>query len=101
MNLLYQSQFFTSYQSDRDRRFIFDFGHKTITLSFCQLLALRHKINKIDLATHFSGENKHGMEILVLCNREHIFIFNTLEIVDLKSLVRGTFGMLELNSLVS
>lgn len=100
MNLLFQSRYYSSYQSDRDRRFIFDMGNKTINLSFCQLLAFRQNVLKIDLDTHFSGENKHGMEILVLCNREHIFIFDTLEVIDLKEFIKGTFAMLELNTLV-
>ncbi len=100
MNLLFQSRFFTSYQSDIDRRFVFDFGHKMIQLSFCQLLAFRQNVLKIDLDTHFSGENKHGIEILVLCNREHIFVFDTHQVIDLKEFMRGTFAMLELNSLV-
>ncbi|MCM4159439.1 hypothetical protein FHG64_11215 [Antarcticibacterium flavum] len=101
MKLLHQSQFFTSYQSDRGRCFYFDFGHKVVKLSFCQLLALRQQVRKIDLDSHFDGTNPHGMEILMLCNREHMFIFNTLETVDLKESVRGTFAMLELNSLVT
>lgn len=100
MNLLFQSKYFSSYQSDKDRHFIFDFGHKTVQLSFCQLLAFRNKVLKIDLDTHFSGENKHGVEILVLCNREHILIFDTHQVIDLKEFIIGTFAMLELNSLV-
>lgn len=100
MNLLFQSRYFSSYQSDSDRRFIFDFGHKTIQLSFCQLLAFRQNVLKIDLDAHFSGENKHGIEILILCNKEHIFIFDTHQVVDLKEFMKGTFAMLELNSLV-
>lgn len=101
MKLLHQSQFFASYQSDHGRCFYFDFGHKVIKLSFCQLLAFRHQVRTISLDAHFDGTNIHGMEILTLCNREHIFIFNTLEIADLKEFVRGTFAMLELNSMVS
>jgi hypothetical protein len=100
MNLLFQSRFFTSYQSDRDRHFVFDLGHKVIKLSFCQLLAFRQRVLQIDLDTHFSGENKHGQEILVLCNREHIFIFDTHQVIDLKDFMRGTFAMLELNTMV-
>ena len=100
MNLLFQSRFFASYQSDRDRRFIFDLGHKTVQLSFCQLLAFRQNVLKIDLESHFSGKNKHGIEILVLCNREHIFIFDTHQVIDLKEFMKGTFAMLELNTLV-
>lgn len=100
MNLLFQSRYFSSYQSDSDRRFIFNFGHKIVQLSFCQLLAFRQKVLKMDLDAHFSGENKHGIEILILCNKEHILIIDTYQVVDLKEFMKGTFAMLELNSLV-
>lgn len=100
MTLLFQSQYFTSYQAEKGRHFIFDFNHKMMKLSFCQLLAFRQKVKEIDLEKHFTGENVHGMEILLLCNREHMFIFNTHEVVDLKEFIQGTFAMLQLNSLV-
>lgn len=101
MNLIYQSQFFKFFQSDRDRNFILDFGHKTVKFRFCQLLAFRQQLKNIDLESHFNGENKHGIEILMLCNKEHIFIFNTFEILDLRLLLQGTFTMTELNSMLS
>lgn len=101
MTFLYQSQYFTSYQANRGRHFVFDLNHKVIKLSFCQLLALRHQVKNINLEAHFTGENKHGMEILLLCNREHMFVFNTFEVVDLVQFIKGTFAVLELNSLVS
>lgn len=70
-------------------------------MSFCQLLSLRQKLINIDLETHFNGQNLHGMEILLLCNKEHLFIFNTLEILDLKELLSKTFTSLEINSLIA
>jgi hypothetical protein len=30
-----------------------------------------------------------------------LFVFDTLQVIDLKELLRSTFGILELNSLVS
>lgn len=101
MKALYKSNYFSTHQSDRGRHFMLDLGHKTVRLSFCQLLAFRQKIKNIDLDAHFDGRNHHGMEIVFLCNREHIFVFNTLEVIDLKELIKGTFGVLELNSLVA
>lgn len=101
MNLLYKSYYFASYQCDRNRCFYLDFGHKQIKLTFCQLLSLRQKVQKIDLDSHFDEDlNYHGIEILTLCNREHLFILDTLQVIDLKQLMKTTFGMLELNSLV-
>lgn len=100
MKTLDQSRFFKSYQCDRDRCFYIDFNHKTVKMSFCQLLSLRQKLINVDLETHFNGRNLHGMEILMLCNNEHLFIFNTLEILDLKELIKKTFTTLEINSMI-
>lgn len=101
MRPLFQSANFTSYQCDKGRCFYIDFQGKTIKMRFCQLLALRQQVKKMNLTAHFSGENKHGIEILALCNREHIFVLSTSEVIDLLNLVHGTFVMLELNSLVT
>ncbi len=102
MNLLYKSYYYSSYQCDNKRCFFVDFGEKPVKLSFCQLLALRQKVNSIDLNAHFdSNFNAHGIEILSLCNREHILILDTLQVIDLKQLIKATFGMLELNALVA
>ncbi|MDT0675145.1 hypothetical protein [Autumnicola musiva] len=101
MKRLYSSQYFTSFQCDRGRCFYVDFNHKTVKFSFCQLLAFRQQVKNINPKSHFNGENKHGFEILMLCNREHIFILDTVDILDLQELVIGTFGMLELNSILS
>lgn len=101
MRPLFQSRQYTSYQCDKGRCFYIDFQGKTVKFSFCQLLALRQQVRKIDLNAHFSGENKHGLEILILCNREHIFILDTSEVIDILNLVHGTFVMLELNTLVT
>ena len=102
MNLLYKSYYFTSYQCDRSRCFYIDFGHKQVKFSFCQLLAIRQKVQRIDISSHFDKDlNYNGIEVITLCNREHLFVFDTLQVIDLKDLLRSTFGILELNSLVS
>lgn len=102
MNLLYKSYYFASYQCDQSRSFYIDFGHKQVKLSFCQLLSIRQKVQAIDIASHFDKDlNYSGIEILTLCNREHLFVFDTLQIIDLKQLLKATFGILELNSLVT
>jgi hypothetical protein len=101
MKVLHQSQFFISYQCDKQRCFFIEFPHKRIKLSFCQLLAFRQQVKEIDLNAHFNGQNSHGLEMLMLCNRQHFFIFSTLECIDLKEFITGSFAMLELNSLLT
>ncbi|MGW1454045.1 hypothetical protein ACWBC2_03545 [Salegentibacter agarivorans] len=101
MKVLHQSQFFTSYQCDKQRCFFIEFPHKTIQLGFCQFLAFRQQVKEIDLDSHFNGQNPHGLEMLMLCNRQHFFVLNTLECIDLKEFITGSFAMLELNSLLT
>lgn len=100
MNLLYESDHFKSYQCDTRRCFFLVFEDQTIQMSCCQLLAFRTKVLRLDLSSHFNGENAFGMEILSLCNREHLLILDTHQLLDLKQLVKVTFGMFELNDLV-
>lgn len=99
MSTVYQSKFYTLYQSDVNRCFYIDFGQKIVKLSFCQLLALRQKVNSIALEAHFDADlNKHGFEIVMLCNKEHLFLLNTLEVIDLKQLVYHGFARLGISS---
>lgn len=101
MKSLFATHFYESYQCDKSRSFYVDFNHKMVKFSFCQLLALRQQVNKFDPETHFNGQNKHGLEILILCNRNHIFILDTIQLLDLQQLIKGTFYSLELNSLIA
>ena len=102
MNLLFKSKHYVSYQCDSTRCFYVDFGEKKIRLRFCQLLDLRKKLNAIDISTHFDPDlNPHGLEIVTFCNREHLLILDTQQVLELKEVIKNTFGMLELNALVS
>ncbi len=92
MELIYQSKYYTLYQAANERRFYIDFGQKTIPMNLCQLIALRHKVMSISIEDHFDSDlNKHGFEVLLLCNKEHLFVLNTLEIIDLKALILHGF----------
>jgi len=92
MNVVHQSTYYTLYQSVKERCFYVDFGQKLVRMSLCQLLSLRHKVLSISIEDHFDGDlNKHGFEVLMLCNKEHLFVLNTLEILDLKHLVAQGF----------
>ena len=99
MTTVYSSKFYTFYQSDADRCYFIDFGQKLAKLSFCQLLALRQKIQTISIEDHFDSDmNKHGFEILMLCNKEHLFLLNTFEILDLMELLGNALGVLGIAS---
>ncbi len=75
-----------------------DFGQKMVRMPLCQLLALRYKVMSIPIENHFDGDlNKHGFEVLLLCNKEHLFVLNTYEILGLKQFVEQSFMMLGLS----
>lgn len=96
MDLIHSSKFYALYQAPQERCFYIDMGQKTVQLRFCQLLALRRKVMDIQIAAHFEPEgNKHGLEILTLCNKEHLFVLNTLELIDLKALIQESFVLME------
>lgn len=98
MNVIFQSTYYTLYQAANERCFYVDFGQKMVRMSLCQLLALRHKVMSIDIEHHFDSDlNAHGFEVLMLCNKEHLFVLNTLEILDLKKLVHHSFVSLGLS----
>lgn len=95
---IYRSKYYSLQQAVRERAFYLDLGQKTIRMSLCQLLSLRHKVISISLESHFDGDlNKHGFEVLLLCNKEHLFILNTMEVIDLKNLVEHGFVALGLS----
>nr|WP_299387217.1 hypothetical protein [Allomuricauda sp.] len=99
MHLIHRSKYYALYQAEANRCFYVDFGQKQVRMSFCQLLALRQKVLSIAIEDHFDSDlNKHGFELLQLCNKEHLFILNTLEILDLKQLVDRCFVQLGIAS---
>ncbi|WP_461532516.1 hypothetical protein [Sinomicrobium sp.] len=99
--IVFKSKHYTAYQSDRVRRFSVEIQGRKIAMSFCQLLAFRQKVMAIDIDAHFDTErNPHGFDILTLCNGEHLFILNTLEIVDLKIFVEGIFSLSSVGDII-
>ena len=99
MNVIVQSTYYTLYQAADERCFYLDFGQKIVRMSLCQLLSLRHKVMSINIESHFDSDvNAQGFEVLMLCNKEHLFILNTLEVLDLKKLVSNSFVSLGLSA---
>ena len=96
MKLVYKSKFYTLSHADNERCFYLDIGPRTLRLSFCQLLALRHKLFSIPIESHFYSDlNKHGFELIFLCNKEHLLLLDTLEILDMRELLQMGFALLE------
>jgi len=98
MILLASSKYYSTYQDVESRRFKVDFGQKSVLVSFCQLLALREKINTISIDSLFDSDtNAHGLYFLTLCNNEHLFVLNILEVLDLKTVIQNSFTAMGLS----
>lgn len=91
-DLVCRSKYFAIYQCNLKRCFCLQTAHRSIHLSLCQLLAFREKVKKIDLNAHFYAEkNPSGLEVLLFCNREHVLILDTYQVIDLKKLIYMAF----------
>ncbi len=99
MYIVYKSNYYSLYQSTKDRCFYIDFGSKIVRTSLCQLLSLRYKLMRIPIENHFDSTlNKHGFEVILLCNKSHLFILTTLEIIDLQRLLQNGFVKLGISA---
>ncbi|NKI31577.1 hypothetical protein [Croceivirga thetidis] len=92
MFLLESTRYYALREATEERCFYLDFQEKRVRLSFCQLLALRQKLNTIELDSLFYDEsNPHDFKILTVCNHQHLFLVSTAELVDLKQLLQNAF----------
>jgi hypothetical protein len=92
MFLLESTPYHTLREASEERCYYLDFQEKRVKLSFCQLLALRQKLNVLAIDSLFYDEdNEHDFKILTLCNQQHLFLLSTIELIDLKQLIQNAF----------
>ena len=84
--------------STKRNQFYLDVHGKTMPMNFCELLALRSKLQNIDITDHFySDRNSAGLEIISLCNLKHILILETLDLINLKEIIDNAFHYQDLS----
>ncbi len=99
MEQLFASKYYTSYQDVKARCFYLDCEYKIVKLSFCQLLNLRNKVKQLSSPEHIEYMLNHSdVTLLTFCDKEHILILDTLQILDLKELIQATFAIMELET---
>jgi hypothetical protein len=99
MELIFSSAYYSSYQSSTERCFYIDFGHKTVKITFCQLLSLRYKAKQMSAPEYIHNLLNHNDTVLLsLCDKEHLILLDTLMVLDFINLMKGTFAMIELNA---
>lgn len=72
-------------------KYLFNFHEKEILLNFCELLKFRNRIESIPIDAHFYNDHS-GIEIVTLCNRQHLLILETIDIVSLKKIMNTFFS---------
>lgn len=101
MELLFTSKYYTSYQSAEERCFYIDFGYKLIKVSFCQLLSLRYKAKQLSTKDHIEFMLNHSdTTLLSFCDKQHVLLLDTHQVLDFVELIQGTFTMIELQDIL-
>lgn len=72
-------------------KYLLKFYHKQVTLTFCNLLALRNTINAINIESHFY-EGHSGVELISICNLKEILLLDTLDVLELKKIMDSIFS---------
>ncbi|RNC92549.1 MAG: hypothetical protein ED555_05575 [Allomuricauda sp.] len=87
-----KSKYGTLYQDDSNRSFHLVLEHKSVSLRFCELLALREKVFSFEVASLFYDDScPHDFKILTLCNHSHLLLLSIEQLIDLRYLVQQAF----------
>ncbi|RZK50536.1 MAG: hypothetical protein EOO99_01920 [Pedobacter sp.] len=91
----------TIYQFDEKNCWYIDFAGKIACFDYRNLLKLKKAVYQIDIEKMLLDPSKNAdLEILFICACDHCYVLNLLEIIQLKSLLEGTFAMLSLNHII-
>ncbi|MEP3388391.1 MAG: hypothetical protein ABJO02_09405 [Reichenbachiella sp.] len=88
-------------QNDKDNRFYLEYKGKEYRMAVCALIAFKAKLDQLNIEEMLlSDASLNDIEIIPLCNKEHLMVLTLDEIIEMKDLIPGTLVMLELNSIV-
>ncbi len=88
-------------QNDKDNHFYLEYKGKTYRMAACSLIAFKTKLDQMNIEEMLlTDASINSIEIIPLCNKEHLLVLTLDEIIELKDLIPGTLVMLELNSIV-
>ncbi len=89
------------YQSDSENCWYIDFAGKLARFDYRNLLKLRKAVYQIDIEDLLLNSTKSAdLEIIFICACDHCYVLSLLQIIKLKSLIQGSFTMLELNHII-
>lgn len=89
------------FQNDADNHFYLEYKGKEYRMVVCSLIAFKAKLDQMNIEEMLlTDASINSVEIIPLCNKEHLLVLTLAEIIELKDLISGTLVMLELNSIV-
>ena len=97
---VFSTSFGSVHQSDKENCIYLNFAGKKAQYKMACLQRLKRVVDHIDLA-RMTDVDHPGIEIIFLCGAEECFVLDIQEIINLKELLKGTFAMFELNSILT
>lgn len=89
------------FQSDSENCWYIDFAGKLARFDYRSIMKLRKAIYALDIeALLLNSEKTADLEIVFICACDHCYVLTLLEIISFKTLLEGTFVMLELNRIL-
>ncbi|MEM9895018.1 MAG: hypothetical protein AAF789_01500 [Bacteroidota bacterium] len=84
-------------QRERSNSFILSYEDEEIAFKLCDLYALRHQIMAIDVVELLDSHTP-DIEIVYLAHCDKLWVLSTLQVLQFRELLNGTFDILALNS---
>lgn len=98
-SLLFNTPNMALHQVDEREEFILTFFSEELTFRACELIAFKKKLKDLDILDLLRPESP-DVEIIPMPHCDRILVLTLGEILELRSLLSGSFSMLELNSLI-
>jgi hypothetical protein len=98
---VFSTTYGTIYQCDKENCWYIDFAGKLARFDYRNLLKLKKAVYKINIEDLLlNSEKAPDIEIIFICACDHCYVLSLTEIIALKSLLQGTFVMLDLNHII-
>ncbi|MEO1052211.1 MAG: hypothetical protein AAFX87_16380 [Bacteroidota bacterium] len=98
-HLIYETDHCQLIQDDHSETFYVQLKGDAIAFKFCQLIALKRKLQAVDIIKLLASDSP-DVELIHMPHCDRFFVFTVQEILELKALLEGGFTMLELNSMI-
>jgi hypothetical protein len=98
---VFSTDYGTIFQCDKENCWYIDFAGKLARFNYRNILKLKKAVYQINIEEMLLDNAKApDLEIIFICACDHCYVLSLTQIIRLKSLLQGTFVMLELNHII-